>query len=45
MIFILPTVAVPQIKNKLGTKVMNAYYFTAGITFCGAIDGLEIILK
>jgi hypothetical protein len=44
LIVILPFVAVPKLKEKLGPKSLQAYVFVAGITFWGAADGLYIIL-
>jgi len=45
LIIILPLIVIPQLKKKMSPKVLDAYYFIAGITFWGAVDGLYIILN
>jgi len=44
LIIILPFVALPKLKKKLGPKALAVYVFVCGITFEGAIDGLYIML-
>jgi len=44
LIVLLPFVAIPELKKKLGPKFFSAYVFAAGITFWGAVDGLFIML-
>jgi len=44
LIIILPFVAFPDLKKKLGPRALSVYVFVAGITFWGAIDGLYIRL-
>jgi len=45
LIIILPFIALPDLKKKLGSKALAVYVFVAGITFWGAIDGLYIMLS
>jgi hypothetical protein len=44
LILLLPTIVIPQIKNKMGSRVMPAYFLAAGISFWAAADGIYIIL-
>jgi len=44
LIIILPIIAFPDLKEKLGSRIMSAYVFVAGVTFWGAVDGLYIRL-
>ena len=44
LIIILPFIALPKLKEKLGSKSLQVYGFVAGITFWGAVDGLYITL-
>ena len=45
LIVLLPIVAIPKLKKKLGPKSMLVYVFAAGVTFWGAVDGLFIMLS
>ena len=45
LIFILPIIAIPQLKKRLPSKAILVYIFASGITFWGAVDGLYILLK
>lgn len=45
LIIILPIIAIPKLKKKLGSKSFTAYSVAAGITFWGAVDGLFILLS
>jgi len=44
LIVILPFVALPTLKAKLGSRSLRVYGFIAGVTFWGAVDGLYITL-
>ena len=44
LIVLLPFVAIPELKKKLGPKPFSVYVFAAGISFWGAVDGLYIML-
>jgi len=44
LIVLLPFVAIPDLKKKLGPKLFSVYTFAAGISFWGAVDGLFIML-
>ena len=41
---LLPPIVIPQIKSKMGSKVLSAYFLAAGISFWAAADGIYIIL-
>ena len=45
LIIILPFVAIPDLKKKLGSRALSFYVFVAGVTFWGAINGLYIMLS
>jgi hypothetical protein len=45
LIVIMPFVAIPKLKKKLGPKSLHVYSFVAGVTFWGAIAGLYILLS
>jgi len=45
LIIILPFVALPDLKKKLGSKGLSVYVFVAGVTFWGAVDGLYVMLN
>jgi len=44
LILLLPTLVIPQIKTKLGSRVLAAYFLAAGISFWAAADGIYIVL-
>lgn len=44
IIIILPFVAIPELKKKLGPKSLHLYCFVAGVTFWGSIFGLYLSL-
>ena len=44
LIIILPFIALPTLKKKLGPRSLRIYSFVAGISFWGAVDGLYITL-
>ncbi len=45
LIIILPFVAIPKLKKKLGSKSTSVYVFAAGITLWGAIEGMAALLS
>jgi hypothetical protein len=45
LIIILPFVAIPKLKKKLGPKSTSVYVFAAGITLWGAIEGIAFLLS